>query len=91
MVRTSVVYGMMAVAAINMFAQNTEATLVTFKNMCSYPIALYDNAREEGIAPGAVVVRDLPVGYKGMFRHGANPQATRKLIIHLHHFCLIYE
>lgn len=60
---------------------SANASKITFVNRCERQINLYDNAQEVPMAPGAALARDVSDGFKGMFRAGKNPQATRTCLV----------
>ncbi|DBA02831.1 TPA: hypothetical protein N0F65_006621 [Lagenidium giganteum] len=51
---------------------------VKFVNNCNRVVNLYDNTKTTSMKPGETVARTLNDGFEGMFRDGADPQATRE-------------
>ncbi|KAJ0403668.1 hypothetical protein ATCC90586_005604 [Pythium insidiosum] len=52
------------------------ATNLITTNKCDFQVKVWDNHVGVDLNPGQTYTRFLPMGWKGMFRHGVDPRAT---------------
>ncbi|GLE06237.1 hypothetical protein PINS_up015479 [Pythium insidiosum] len=57
------------------------ATNLITTNKCEFPVKVWDNHVGVDLTPGQTYTRFLPMGWKGMFRHGEDPRATRTSLL----------